>query len=57
MAPPSGREENTAMLDDKDRIFTNIYGFQDWKLAGARKRGTWDNTKALIDKGARLDHQ
>ena len=39
------------MLDDKDRIFTNIYGFQDWKLAGARARGTWDNTKALIDKG------
>jgi NADH-quinone oxidoreductase subunit F len=39
------------MLDDKDRIFTNVYGFQDWKLAGARKRGTWDNTKALIDKG------
>src|SRR5689334_24153728 len=39
------------MLADKDRIFTNIYGFQDWKLAGARKRGTWDNTKALIDKG------
>ena len=39
------------MLDDKDRIFTNIYGFRDWKLAGARARGTWDNTKALIDKG------
>ena len=24
------------MLDDKDRIFTNLYGFHDWRLAGAR---------------------
>ena len=39
------------MLNDKDRIFRNIYGFQDWKLAGAKSRGAWDNTKALIDKG------
>ena len=39
------------MLADKDRIFTNLYGFQDWRLAGARARGAWDGTKALIDKG------
>ena len=39
------------MLADKDRIFTNIYGFNDWRLAGARARGTWDNTKALIELG------
>ena len=39
------------MLDDKDRIFRNLYGFQDWGLAGARARGAWDKTKALIDKG------
>ncbi|MDB5738508.1 MAG: NADH-quinone oxidoreductase, subunit, partial [Sphingomonas bacterium] len=39
------------MLDDKDRIFTNLYGFGDWRLAGARQRGAWDNTKDLIDKG------
>ena len=39
------------MLQDKDRIFKNLYGFQDWKLAGAKARGAWDNTKALIDKG------
>ena len=38
-------------LQDKDRIFKNLYGFQDWRLAGARARGAWDNTKALIDKG------
>ena len=23
-----------APLDDKDRIFTNIYGFQDWTVDG-----------------------
>ncbi|MEQ1889386.1 MAG: NADH-quinone oxidoreductase subunit NuoF [Alphaproteobacteria bacterium] len=39
------------MLQDKDRIFTNLYGFDDWGLEGARRRGDWDNTKALLDKG------
>jgi NADH-quinone oxidoreductase subunit F len=39
------------MLQDKDRIFTNLYGLGDFGLAGARARGGWDNTKALIDKG------
>jgi len=39
------------MLQDKDRIFRNLYGFHDWRLAGARARGAWDGTKALIDKG------
>ena len=39
------------MLADKDRIFTNLYGIHDWRLAAARKRGNWDNTKALIEKG------
>jgi len=39
------------MLADKDRIFTNLYGFHDWKLAGARARGDWDDTKALLAKG------
>jgi NADH-quinone oxidoreductase subunit F len=39
------------MLDDKDRIFTNLYGIHDWGLAGARKRGDWDNTAALIARG------
>ena len=39
------------MLEDKDRIFTNLYGFGDRSLKGARARGQWDNTKALIDKG------
>mgnify|MGYP001491292608 FL=1 len=39
------------MLRDEDRIFTNLYGFQDWRLEGACKRGDWDNTKAILDKG------
>ena len=39
------------MLDDKDRIFLNLYGFGDWRLRGAQARGAWDDTKALIDKG------
>jgi NADH-quinone oxidoreductase subunit F len=39
------------MLEDKDRIFTNVYGFQDWGIDAAIKRGDWDNTKALLDKG------
>ena len=39
------------MLADKDRIFTNLYGQHDWRLAGARSRGDWDGTKELILKG------
>jgi NADH-quinone oxidoreductase subunit F len=39
------------MLADKDRIFTNLYGFESWSLDAARKRGAWDNTKAILDKG------
>ncbi len=39
------------MLEDKDRIFTNLYGLGDRGLNGARARGNWDGTKAIIDKG------
>jgi NADH-quinone oxidoreductase subunit F len=38
-------------LADKDRIFTNLYGFQDWGLQAARDRGWWDGTKAILEKG------
>jgi NADH-quinone oxidoreductase subunit F len=38
-------------LDDKDRIFTNVHGFQDWGVDAAMKRGDWDNTKALLEIG------
>ena len=39
------------MLQDKDRIFTNIYGQHDVGLKGAMKRGAWDGTKAMIQLG------
>jgi len=39
------------MLDDKDRIFLNLYGRGDWGLAGARARGAWDGTKAILERG------
>ena len=39
------------MLKDEDRVFTNLYGFQDWGLEAAYKRGDWDNTKSILEKG------
>jgi NADH-quinone oxidoreductase subunit F len=39
------------MLDDKDRVFRNLYGLNDWGLEGARARGAWDGTKAILEKG------
>ncbi|NCP18029.1 MAG: NADH-quinone oxidoreductase subunit NuoF [Erythrobacter sp.] len=39
------------MLADKDRIFTNLYGFQSAGLKAAQARGDWDDTKALLAKG------
>jgi len=39
------------MLRDEDRIFTNLYGWDDWGLDGARRRGIWSDTKALVGLG------
>ena len=39
------------MLEDKDRIFTNLYGLQDWGLEGAKTRGAWHLTKEMLDMG------
>ncbi len=39
------------MLKDQDRIFTNLYGMQDRSLKGAKARGAWDGTAALVAKG------
>ena len=39
------------MLADKDRIFTNLYGFQPWNLEAARARGDWADTKDLMSVG------
>ena len=47
---PLGRDQ-VLSLTDKDRIFTNLYGFQDWGLKAAQARGDWDDTKALLALG------
>ena len=39
------------MLKDQDRIFTNLYGMHERTLAGAKSRGHWDGTAAIIKKG------
>ena len=39
------------MLQDKDRIFTNLYGLQGPDLRSAMARGDWDRTRDLIAKG------
>ncbi|MDA7946594.1 MAG: NADH-quinone oxidoreductase subunit NuoF [Hyphomicrobiaceae bacterium] len=39
------------MLKDEDRIFRNLYGFEDWSLKGAKKRGAWSGTKKFLQKG------
>ena len=39
------------MLQDKDRIFTNLYGMHDRTLQGARQRGHWDGTAKILKKG------
>src|ERR1700677_4179165 len=39
------------MLQDKDKIFTNLHGTESFDLKAAKKRGDWDNTKQIIMKG------
>jgi NADH-quinone oxidoreductase subunit F len=39
------------MLADTDRIFTNLYGIHDPFLKGARARGDWDGTAAILARG------
>lgn len=36
------------MLKDKDRIFTNLYGFEGADLAAAKSRGDWDKTASFL---------
>jgi NADH-quinone oxidoreductase subunit F len=38
-------------ISDKDRIFTNLYGFQEPWLKAARARGDWDDTAKLMSLG------
>lgn len=39
------------MLQDKDRIFTNLYGLHDPGLEGAKLRGAWNGTKDILAMG------
>ncbi len=39
------------MLNDKDRIFTNLYGYEDWGVDAAMTRGDWDGTREIMAKG------
>jgi len=39
------------ILEDKDRIFTNLYGLHDWGLEGAKQRGAWNATKDILSCG------
>ncbi len=39
------------MLQDKDRIFTNLYGRHDWSLDAAKQRGAWNGTRDILECG------
>ena len=36
------------MLKEKDKIFKNLYGFEDWKLEGAKKEAFGQILKNLL---------
>src|SRR3989338_3776314 len=40
------------MLEAKDRIFTNLYGFLSTSLKEAQKRGDYDGLKTFLEKGS-----
>ena len=39
------------MLQDKDRIFKNLYGDESFDLSSSLKRGDWKDTKEILAKG------
>ena len=39
------------MLEDKDRIFQNLYNDFGADLASAKQRGDWKDTKEICGKG------
>ncbi len=41
----------TALLEDKDRIFTNLYGLHSPGLEAARRRGAWNGTPDILRMG------
>jgi NADH dehydrogenase (ubiquinone) flavoprotein 1 len=49
--PVPPKKSKFGNLSDQDRIFTNLYGREDWRLKGAMRRGDWNKTKEIILKG------
>ena len=41
----------TQLLQDKDRIFTNLFGHHSPDLEGAKTRGCWNGTKEILEQG------
>jgi NADH-quinone oxidoreductase subunit F len=39
------------MLNDRERIFTNLHGFEGWSLSEAAARGSWDGTGKILARG------
>src|SRR5258708_10108624 len=39
------------MLEENERIITNVNCFQTWNVDAAMARGDWDNTKSLLALG------
>ncbi|KAH8277664.1 hypothetical protein KR018_003293 [Drosophila ironensis] len=54
-APPKGSMTNSKTsfgpLKDCDRVFQNLYGRHDWRLAGACERGDWHRTGEILELG------
>ena len=40
------------MLQDQDKIFTNLYGYQSASLPNAKARGDWKDTTDFVKKGS-----
>ena len=40
------------MLKHEDHIFTNLNGYNSFKLKDAKSRGCWSDTKKIIDRGS-----
>ena len=47
----------TQLLQDKDRIFTNLFGHHSPDLEAAKQRGAWNGTHEILQQGPRLDHR
>ena len=40
------------MLKHEDHIFTNLNGYNSYKLQDAKSRGSWTDTKKIIERGS-----